>query len=269
MLAGGIFWTGLGGDFTPSNVFTTLATVTLIGSTLKYLPDEFGYIQTARASLDRFEQYLALEERQDPRYSDLAAFSAEVARSKANEEVVEEIKVVRTEAERPASRVIEFYKAEIAVEGTEKAILPEVTVTIERRELVMVVGPTGGGKSTLLRAILGEIELLGGSLYVEAGFIAYCDQTAWIWNASIQVNIIGNSPVDMGWYDSVLEACLLKPDLRRLPQGDQTMVGSNGGNLSGGQKQRVVSIIDVRHSKKPTLMILRRWRELFILARPF
>lgn len=269
MLAGGIFWTGLGSDFTPSNVFTTLATVTLIGSTLKYLPDEFSYLQTARASLDRFEQYLGLEERQDPRCSDLAAFSAEIARSEANEEVVEEIKVVRPEAERPASRVIEFHKATIAVEGTEKVVLPEATITIERRELVMVVGSTGGGKSTLLRAVLGEIELLGGSLYVEAGFIAYCDQTAWIWNASIQVNIIGNSPVDMGWYDAVLEACLLKPDLRRLPQGDQTKVGSNGGNLSGGQKQRVVSIPDPCQLQEKRLTFFRRWHELFILARPF
>lgn len=245
VLAGGIFWTGLGGaDFTPANVFTTLASVSLIGSTLKYLPDDYGFIQNARGALQRFEQFLALEERKDPRQTDLVAFSEEVARSRTEKVAVDEksTSVLSPEIERSASRVIEFYEADVAVEGSDEVVLAKVNIVIERRELVMVIGPTGGGKSTLLRGILGEIELLSGHLYVEAGLIAYCDQTAWIWNGTIQVNIIGNSPVDMGWYDAVLEACLLKQDLRRLPLGDQTNVGTNGGNLSGGQKQRVVRV---------------------------
>ncbi len=40
-------------------------------------------------------------------------------------------------------------------------------------------------------------------------------------------------------YDSVLEACALKPDLKMLPAGDMTEIGEKGINLSGGQKQRV------------------------------
>lgn len=243
VLAGGIFWTKLGGDFTPANVFTALAIITIIGSTLKYLPDEYGYVQTGRACVKRFEEYLALEERKDPRQFDRVVFAADIIRCGDLAQYVEgmESAVTRSKTERISSnRVIELYKADIAAQGGSAAVLKDVSAAIERHELAMVIGPTGAGKSTFLRAILGEIELLSGSLFVEPGDIAYCDQTAWIWNATIQQNIVGNSQVDTEWYDSVLDTCLLKQDLRRLPHGDQTSAGSNGGNLSGGQKHRVV-----------------------------
>lgn len=244
MLAGGIFWTKLGGEFTPANVFTALAILTLIGRTLKYLPDEYGFVQAGRGCIQRFEQYLALEERKDPRHFDRVAFAADIIRHGDLAQYVKGMESATTAAKtdrHSSSRVIELYKANIAVQGSQKAVLKNVSATIERDEMAMVVGPTGAGKSTLLRAILGEIELLSGSLYVAAGNIAYCDQTAWIWNGTIQQNIMGNSEVDAEWYDAILEACLLKQDLRRLPHGDQTRTGSNGANLSGGQKQRVVS----------------------------
>lgn len=244
MLAGGIFWTKLGGEFTPANVFTALAIISIIGKTLKYLPDEYGYIQSGRGCLERFEKYLALEEREDPRQFDRVAFAADIIRHGDLAQYVEEMESVTKTSKTGrhlSNRVIEFYKANIAVQGCQKPVLKDFSTAIERGETAMVVGPTGAGKSTLLRAILGEIELLSGSLYVEPGSIAYCDQTPWIWNATIQQNIVGNSDVDSELYDSILETCLLKQDLRRLLNGDQTHAGSNGANLSSGQKHRVVS----------------------------
>lgn len=54
-----------------------------------------------------------------------------------------------------------------------------------------------------------------------------------------QDNIIFGLPLDPEYYQRVLEACALIPDLETLPGGDQTEIGEKGINLSGGQKQRV------------------------------
>ncbi|KAK0424572.1 hypothetical protein QR680_008729 [Steinernema hermaphroditum] len=46
-------------------------------------------------------------------------------------------------------------------------------------------------------------------------------------------------PLDEKYYEEVIEACALKPDLEMLAAGDMTEIGERGINLSGGQKQRV------------------------------
>ena len=238
ILAGGIFWTSLGGDFTPTNVFTSLAAASLISSALEQLVEDYYMLQNGRTSIQRIEAFLRLEECSDPRQTDISALTKSSGKDDINEEIEDLEKQMPREL---PNRIIEFLHAFIAVQGLAKPVLKDLTLTIERREIVMVIGPTASGKSTLLKAILGEVQLLSGSLYVESGYSGYCDQTPWIWNATIKENIMGDSPTDMTWYDAVLTACLLKKDLEQLPCGDQTSTGSHGGNLSGGQKQRVVS----------------------------
>lgn len=237
ILAGGLFWTNLGGNFTPTNVFTSLAAVSLVGSTMDQLVESYYLLQNGRASMQRIRAFLDLEEYSDPRQADVAALNKPSEKDETDEDIIDVDKQVSIEL---PSRIIEFLNAFIAVQGLGKAVLKDITVSINRRDVVMILGPTASGKSTLLKAILGEVELLSGSLYVEPGNAGYCDQIPWIWNATIKENIMGDSPVDMTWYDAVITACLLKKDLEQLPRGDQTSTGSNGGNLSGGQKQRVV-----------------------------
>ena len=45
--------------------------------------------------------------------------------------------------------------------------------------------------------------------------------------------------MDEAWYQRVLSACALLPDLKVLPGGDMTQIGEKGINLSGGQKARI------------------------------
>jgi ABC-type multidrug transport system fused ATPase/permease subunit len=118
--------------------------------------------------------------------------------------------------------------------------LQSVNMTVPRAKITMVVGPVGCGKSTLLKAILGELPVMGGTVQLSSLRIALCDQTAWHMNGTVQQAIVGVSDFDQRWYASVVRSCALDEDLRQLPQGDQTQVGSKGIALSGGQSQRIV-----------------------------
>ncbi|MGH0124218.1 UNVERIFIED_CONTAM: hypothetical protein FKN15_024647 [Acipenser sinensis] len=69
--------------------------------------------------------------------------------------------------------------------------------------------------------------------------LAYVPQQAWIQNATLRENIVFGQERKESWYQRVVEACALMPDLEILPAGDETEIGEKGVNLSGGQKQRV------------------------------
>ncbi|CAN9344154.1 unnamed protein product [Alternaria alternata] len=117
--------------------------------------------------------------------------------------------------------------------------LQDIDMIVPRGKITMVVGPVGCGKSTLLKAVLGELPVMGGSLQVSSLRIALCDQTAWHVNGTVQESILGAAVFDQRWYSSVVRSCALDEDLRQLPQGDQTQIGSKGIALSGGQSQRI------------------------------
>uniref|UniRef100_A0A7M4F5B4 Multidrug resistance-associated protein 1-like n=1 Tax=Crocodylus porosus TaxID=8502 RepID=A0A7M4F5B4_CROPO len=112
------------------------------------------------------------------------------------------------------------------------------TRQIPEGALVAVVGQVGSGKSSFLSAILGEMEKLEGTVQ-RRGSVAYVSQQAWIQNSILQENILFGSGLNKPYYERVLEACALLPDLEQLPNGDQTEIGERGVNISGGQKQRV------------------------------
>uniref|UniRef100_G1M734 Canalicular multispecific organic anion transporter 1 n=1 Tax=Ailuropoda melanoleuca TaxID=9646 RepID=G1M734_AILME len=113
-----------------------------------------------------------------------------------------------------------------------------LNIKIPEGALVAVVGQVGSGKSSVLSAILGEMEKLTGVVQ-RKGSVAYVAQQAWIQNCIVQENILFGSVMQKQFYERVLEACALLPDLEQLPNGDQTEIGERGVNISGGQKHRV------------------------------
>ncbi|KAL2913401.1 hypothetical protein HK105_207146 [Polyrhizophydium stewartii] len=113
-----------------------------------------------------------------------------------------------------------------------------LTLRIPRGKLVAVVGTVGSGKSSLLNALVGEMRRTAGSLTFH-GTAGFCQQQAWIQNASVKDNILFGQPLDAAKYARVVRACALESDLAILPAGDATEIGERGINLSGGQKQRV------------------------------
>ncbi|KAI9470014.1 MAG: multi drug resistance-associated protein MRP [Benjaminiella poitrasii] len=116
--------------------------------------------------------------------------------------------------------------------------LTDINLSVKKGSLAAVVGRVGSGKSTLVSAILGDNAKVTGDVTVR-GSIAYVPQQPWIMNATLRDNITFGLRWDPDFYDQVLEACSLKPDLKVLTNGDLTEIGERGINLSGGQKARV------------------------------
>uniref|UniRef100_A0A672SV70 ATP-binding cassette sub-family C member 9-like n=1 Tax=Sinocyclocheilus grahami TaxID=75366 RepID=A0A672SV70_SINGR len=119
-------------------------------------------------------------------------------------------------------------------------------------QLTMIVGQVGCGKSSLLLAMLGEMQTISGKVYwsklpdYEILFdgsirysVAYAAQKSWLLNATVEENITFGSPFNKQRYKAVIDACSLQPDIDLLPFGDQTEIGERGINLSGGQRQRI------------------------------
>ncbi|XP_049667225.1 ATP-binding cassette sub-family C member 2 isoform X4 [Accipiter gentilis] len=137
-----------------------------------------------------------------------------------------------------AGSAVRFSEATFAWEQDGNAAIRDVTLDIAPGSLVAVVGAVGSGKSSLVSAMLGEMENIKGHVNIQ-GSLAYVPQQAWIQNATLKDNILFGSELDEARYQQVIKACALLPDLELLPAGDQTEIGEKGINLSGGQKQRV------------------------------
>uniref|UniRef100_A0A8B9TRX8 Multidrug resistance-associated protein 1 n=1 Tax=Anas platyrhynchos TaxID=8839 RepID=A0A8B9TRX8_ANAPL len=116
--------------------------------------------------------------------------------------------------------------------------LNSINFTVPEGSLIAVVGQVGCGKSSLLSALLGEMDKKEGHVVVK-GSVAYVPQQAWVQNATLKDNIIFGREMNESRYKRVIEACALLPDIEILPTGDRTEIGEKGVNLSGGQKQRV------------------------------
>jgi ABC-type transport system involved in cytochrome bd biosynthesis fused ATPase/permease subunit len=101
----------------------------------------------------------------------------------------------------------------------------------------------GSGKSTLLEIISGGTLTLKFVISISRDFThaAYCEQSPWLPNETIQNVIIGAERFESAWFADVISLCCLTKDIADLEKGINTFVGTDGTGLSGGQKKRIVS----------------------------
>ncbi len=137
-----------------------------------------------------------------------------------------------------ASGSITFRNASLSYGKEGKIVLENVNLSIPQGTLMMVAGPVASGKSNLLKSVLGDLTIRDGTILTSA-VKAYVPQTPWTALGTVRDNIVFGLPFDEAFYRKVLFACALEPDLKIMPDGDQTWIGERGGNLSGGQKQRI------------------------------
>lgn len=130
--------------------------------------------------------------------------------------------------------------------------LKGINLEFNLKSLTAIVGPSGGGKTTLVDIILGLYSQYEGSLFINGdelkgidiksyrSQIAYIDQQNFLFNRTIKENIVMfNSDIRN---ETIIEAAKkagAHDFIISLPKGYETLLGESGINLSGGQKQRI------------------------------
>lgn len=224
-----------GNSFGVAQAFTALTVINILQEPIMTLTGAWASLAAGLACLDRIQAFLLKEKRTD--YRNLV--SRPITASNTPSSAAESVHEVSEKQEQP------WIKVRDADFGwkTNEPIIKAATYDIMPGELTIVVGPVASGKSTMLKALLGETRMFTGSVeFTIPEEIAYCDQDAWLLNRTIKENILAFEDMHQDFYDQVLAACQLTEDLAQLPKADETLIGSQGVSLSGGQKQRVVSV---------------------------
>ena len=226
-----------------SQAFTTVSLISILTTPLLSFVQTLPQITQSMGCFERIQDYCSRE-----RSFDLS--STLPGSNKASNVSLDEVEMVAMPKQdkhvgNPSSHgsFVSFQDANVSWVADGEAVLRNLTLSIPRNRIVMVIGPVGCGKSALLESIMGRMIIKDGQMNSPEASVAYCPQTPWIMNSSIRFNITGETEFDEKWYASTISACALTSDLSMLPDGDMHLAGSNGVSLSGGQKQRVVSIM--------------------------
>lgn len=136
---------------------------------------------------------------------------------------------------------------------SDKCVLKDVSITIEKGDSVALIGASGAGKTTLADVIMGLLHPESGSVTIDgieiasipkkwSRLIGYVPQVVFLVDDSIRNNIafgLRQKEVDDEKIWSALEQAQLKEFVRNLPSGLDTVVGERGVKFSGGQRQRI------------------------------
>uniref|UniRef100_G1LI01 ATP-binding cassette sub-family C member 12 n=1 Tax=Ailuropoda melanoleuca TaxID=9646 RepID=G1LI01_AILME len=122
--------------------------------------------------------------------------------------------------------------------GSPRLVLHNINFVVRKGKVLGICGNVGSGKSSLIAALLGQMQLQQGIVAVN-GTVAYVSQQAWIFHGNVRENILFGEKYDHQRYQHTVRVCALQEDLSSLPYGDLTEIGERGLNLSGGQRQRI------------------------------
>ncbi|KAL8936625.1 MAG: hypothetical protein Q9211_004099 [Gyalolechia sp. 1 TL-2023] len=244
----------------PAPIFSSLALFNSLRLPLNLLPLVIGQVIDAWASIGRIQEFLLAEEQSDDFAWDMESKNAVAVKEadftwertitqdpdKKSPQTKEQVNAAKkaSAAERAAvkaggpSVAGDDLGSTSTLTSSEPFKLHGMDFTLGRHELVAVIGGVGSGKSSLLAALAGDMRRTQGHITMGASR-AFCPQYAWIQNATVRENIVFGKEYERRWYDKVVDACALRPDLEMLPHGDMTEIGERGITVSGGQKQRL------------------------------
>ena len=205
----------MGKEITVSILFTVLALVSLMIEPLNMIPWVFLDFVLAKVSLQRVQKFFCLP-KSSPSEQDIEAPLGE-------------------------NSIIEMDNCSFFWSDKEDCCLVNLQFQVNKGDLMVVMGKTGSGKSSLLLALSQELNLASGALRLKewkdgAGIVL---QDCWVKAGTVRETIVDGCVFDLFWYETVVSACALDKDIANFPMGDETPVGVNGSALSGGQRLRL------------------------------
>ncbi|VVE58084.1 multidrug ABC transporter ATP-binding protein [Pandoraea iniqua] len=143
--------------------------------------------------------------------------------------------------------------------------LHNIDLVLQRGARVALIGPSGGGKSTLLRMLAGLYPPQQGELRRDGQGVAWTElrtlatlipQEADVFEASVSENLTFGEPADDALVQSAVHTGAFDDVLQRLPDGLNSALSERGGNLSGGQRQRLALARGALAAQGSSLLLL-------------
>lgn len=149
-------------------------------------------------------------------------------------------------------RSLKIERITVAAPSSGMVVLSDVAFELRAGQAAGIIGPSGGGKSTLARGMTGVWPLLRGNVRLDEAdlaqwepddlgqYIGYLPQEVALLDATVSENICRLDPnADGAKILAAAKAAGVHDLIVRLPQGYETPLGPNGSSLSAGQRQRV------------------------------
>ncbi|PIE05061.1 MAG: ABC transporter ATP-binding protein [Spirochaetales bacterium] len=151
-----------------------------------------------------------------------------------------------------SSYTLEFRNVSFQYEGAETNAVDDVSFTVGQGETVALVGPSGGGKTTLARLaarfwdvqqgqiLIGGIDVTAFSRKQLMETVSFVFQNTRLFSTSLRENIrVGKEDASQKELQKAVELSRSQEIIDRLPDGIDTILGTEGTYLSGGEQQRI------------------------------
>jgi subfamily B ATP-binding cassette protein MsbA len=224
----GVIWVGgsmvMGGKLTAAEFFSFLTAMVLVYKPIKSLNNSYNVIQTSIGAAVRVFEIID----EKPEIAD-AEKTVSLGRAKGE---------------------VTFCDVSFAYDG--ETVLNNISLSARHGEIVALVGPSGGGKSTLVSLIPRFYDVTSGAVLIDGTDIrsismadlmrqvALVDQETMLFNDTIANNIrYGNFSASDIEVENAAKAAFAHDFIMEMPEGYSTNIGDRGARLSGGQRQRI------------------------------
>ena len=226
-VAGVIYFGGsqvMSGRMTPSELFSFITAMVMVFTPIKKLQGSYNVVQRSTGAAERVFQLMDVQRT-------IVDFPGAV------------------EMGRSSGRV-EFRNVSFSYGG--EPVLRNISLVAESSRMIALVGPSGGGKTTLVSLIPRFYDVSDGAILIDGrdireitvaslvSQIALVDQETTLFNESIANNIrFGKPGATMEEVEEAARAAFAHDFIQQLPEGYDTNIGDRGLRLSGGQRQRL------------------------------